>query len=84
MLVHLSSTNTQFVCHERINQKIYIFLLQNRKDNSVGGFPPAPSSVHLGALNDVPVLSGCVFFPHIIPPFLWRDESYSGDLIAVV
>lgn len=23
-------------------------------------------------------LSGCVHFPRIIPPFLWRDESYSG------
>lgn len=26
----------------------------------------------------------CVCFSHIIPPFLWKDESYSRDLIAAV
>lgn len=29
-------------------------------------------------------LSGCMYFSHIIPPFLWRDESYRQNLIAAV
>lgn len=59
-------------------KKIDIPAFEKKKTLFFKRVPPDLSSFHLGTL------SGCVYFSHIIPPFLWRDESYSGDLIAVV